>query len=71
MTKEEAVERARQVVEGEAWPWREPIEVRSVPCGVSGAVWEIVTNVEMRGSNARVHIDADTGEILHKAFGPR
>ena len=33
--------------------------------------WEVVSNADKRGMNARVVIDDSTGQILEKGFLPR
>ena len=55
ISSEEAIERARRCAEERGWVWREPVIVkRSRAFVLIGRVrYEVRTNAEMRGSNAR------------------
>ena len=70
---ENATERARRCAEERGWPWREPIRVtRSCGFVFLGRVrYEVRTNVEMRGSNARIVVDAEDGSIIEAHWLPR
>lgn len=70
---EEAIERARRCVEERGWVWREPVHVtRSRAFVLLGRVrYEVRTNAEMRGSNARIVVDAEDGSITEAHWLPR
>jgi hypothetical protein len=73
ISSEEAVERARQYAEERGWPWHEPVRVtRSRAFVVSGRVtYEVRSNAQSRGSNARVIVAADDGSIVEAYWLPR
>ncbi|MGH7675317.1 MAG: PepSY domain-containing protein [Gemmatimonadales bacterium] len=74
MTQEEAIDRAKQVADEQGWGWAEPVMARlSRPWfGLGkGGKWEIFSNVQRRGGNVRVVIDAQTGDVLEKGYMPR
>jgi hypothetical protein len=70
---EEAIERARRCAEERGWVWLEPVIVnRSRAFVLVGRVrYEVRTNAEMRGSNARVVVDAEDGSIAEAHWLPR
>lgn len=70
---EDAIERARRCAEDRGWLWREPVRVtRSRAFVVLGRVrYEVWTNAEMRGSNARIVVDAEDGSIVEAYWLPR
>ncbi len=78
MTEEDAIRIAKEVARENGWTWRGEVNAslhrplrlfawlfRSRPC------WDVTSNVGMRGCNVRVSIDAESGEVIRKAFGPR
>ena len=69
----EAVERARRCAEERGWAWREPVRViRSRSFVILGRVtYEVRSNAESRGSNARVIVAADDGSIVEAHWLPR
>ena len=73
ITPEEAVERARRYAEERGWAWREPVLVtRSRSFVLVGrATYEVRSNADSRGSNARVIVAADDGSILEAHWLPR
>jgi hypothetical protein len=73
ISSEEAVERARRYAEERGWTWREPVRVtRSRSLVVLGrATYEVRSNAESRGSNARVIVAADDGSIVEAHWLPR
>jgi hypothetical protein len=66
MTKEEAVDAAREIASQRSWPWVGPVRVQTT----SGHVFfgrrclEVRTNADSRGQNVRVVFDAATGEMV-------
>ena len=73
MSQEEILQIARQVAENEHWPWFEPVVVQKRTRGLwrRQKVWVVRTNVGSLGCNISVEIDAETGDLVSKAFGPR
>jgi hypothetical protein len=70
ISKETAVEIAKQTCLAEGWPWNEPISVWGGFLGW-GRHWAVRTNAHSRGCNATVVILKSTGEVQLKAFAPR
>jgi hypothetical protein len=70
---EVAAEEARRCAEEGGWVWREPVIVkRSRAFVLVGRVcYEVRTNAEMRGSNARIVVDAEDGSIAEAHWLPR
>jgi len=70
---ENAIECARRCAEERGWAWREPVLVtRSRTFVFVGRVrYEVRTNAEMRGSNARIVVDAEDGSIIEAHWLPR
>lgn len=73
ISEEEAIERARRCAEERGWAWQEPVRVtRSRAFLFFGRVrYEVRTNAEMRGSNARIVVDAEDGAITEAHWLPR
>ena len=74
MTREEAIEIARQVAAEHDWPWLEPVEAHRTREGWFSHrrnYWIVRTNVRCRGCNIHVVIDEATGQVHRKAFAPR
>lgn len=73
ISKEEAIERAREAAVERGWRWEEPISAKLVEAGLfSGRdQWEIRTNSMRRGSNARIVIDATDGSVVAAFWLPR
>lgn len=74
MTEQEAIERAKQVAQEQGWGWAEPVLATLYRPWFGfgkGGKWEIFSNVQRRGGNARVVIDAETGAVLEKGYLPR
>jgi hypothetical protein len=73
MTREEAIEKARQIARERDWPWEEPIVVhverRFLVFGRKRL--SVMSNASSRGRNVFVRLDADTGDVVHAAYGPR
>ena len=72
---EDAIEHARRCAEERGWAWREPVGVtRSPTFAFLGRVrvrYEVRTNAEMRGRNARIVVDAEDGSIIEAHWLPR
>lgn len=66
LTKEKAVQTAKEVAAKENWPWIEPVEV----CSYLG-VWIIYTNSEWMGMNVRIEVDKNTGKVIRAGYNPR
>jgi hypothetical protein len=66
ISKEQAIQIAKEVASQEKWPWLEPIGVKS---GLTQ--WRLVTNTKNRGRNIRVYINKQTGVVAYKGFAPR
>jgi hypothetical protein len=73
ISSEEAIERARRCAEERGWVWREPVIVKRLRAFVLvGRVrYEVRTNAEMRGNNARIVVDAEDGSIAEAHWLPR
>jgi hypothetical protein len=73
MTEAEAIERARRVAEAEGWPWEEQISAMTRKKGLfsNSLYWQVISNRPMRGRNAIICIDDETGEVLTKGFQRR
>src|SRR5207248_934986 len=61
ISPEQAIELARACAEERGWPWLEPVDVsRSRAYVLFGRVeYEVRSNAECRGSNARVVVDGE------------
>lgn len=70
---EEALQRARRCAEERGWVWQEPVRVtRSRAFILVGRLrYDVWTNAEMRGCNARIVVDADDGSITEAHWLPR
>ncbi len=72
ITEQEAIERAKQIVQNKGWGWGEPvIATLRRPWFGKGGRWEIFSNVQHRGGNVRVVIDVQTGAVLEEGYIPR
>jgi hypothetical protein len=73
LTRDEAIELARQVAKAEGWPWQEPIVAsRSRAFVLFGPIrWHIMSNADSRGQNVNVQIDDATRRAIGKGFAPR
>ena len=78
MNREDAIEIAKAVMKKEGWPIYGKIEARlrrrnKILARILGPrlEWEIKTNVESRGCNARISIDDETSAVVAKYFAPR
>jgi len=78
MTEEDAIQIAKEVAEENGWTWRGQVSASlHKPLGLaawlfgSRSCWNVTSNAGMRGCNVRVSIDAESGEVIRKAFGPR
>jgi hypothetical protein len=72
VTEADAIERARAFAEQKGWPWRQPVhaEIRR-RWFIGGLRWRIVSNYGMRGGNAYIELDDQTGEVLKANYIPR
>jgi len=70
--KSEIMEIAKSAVEGEGWPWEQPImALRRRRWVFFGPVhWEIITFADHRGGNVFLMIDDKTGKVFRKSFRP-
>jgi hypothetical protein len=70
---EEAIERARRCAQERGWVWCEPVRVTQSRAFVLGGRlrYEVRTNAEMRGTNARIVVDAEDGSIIEAHWLPR
>lgn len=76
MTQEEAVARARAVVEEEGWLYVEDAQGPIVAVlkrdeESRRKVWSATTSVFVIGSNFHILIDDETGEVVSKSHTPR
>jgi hypothetical protein len=73
MTRDEAIAKARQIAREREWPWEEPIVVRVERRFVVFGRKQIsvMSNANARGGNVFVTLEADTGDVVHAAYGPR
>lgn len=72
MTEEEAIAVARSVADANGWPWLEPTRVRKYRSWWIGpALWEVQSNAESLGMNARVVLEDATGQVREKGYLPR
>ena len=75
MTKEEAIEKAKQIARQENWLWLEPsgatyvTETKGwIKQTVVRNAWRVTTNAGQKGCNINIIFDANTGEVIGKAF---
>lgn len=70
---DDAIARARRCAEERGWVWCEPVRVtRSRAFVLLGRVrYQVWTNAEMRGTNARIVVDAEDGSIVEAHWLPR
>jgi hypothetical protein len=69
MTRDRAIELAREVARAEGWLWLEPVRaIRFRRWWVGSMSWEVVSNRDKHGINVRVVIDDLTGRIVEKGF---
>ena len=66
ISEEQAVSIAQAECQRRGWCWGTPIKVVH-----RRRMWIIHTNWKMRGMNARIEIDSETGEIKEAAYLPR
>lgn len=67
LTDEEAIEKAREIATSRSWAWRGLVEVTR---GASGPHLSITvrSNVDMKGCNCRIVLDAISGELLDSGY---
>ncbi len=70
---DEAIERARACAEQNGWAWCEPVRVSlSRAYALFGRPrYEVRSNAERLGSNARIIVDGEDGSILAAHWLPR
>jgi hypothetical protein len=72
MTREEAVNVARQLAEQNRWTWTEPVRaVRSRRWWFGPAYWRVTSNATARGRNVIVTIDDASRKVMQAKFAPR
>jgi hypothetical protein len=73
MDETEVLDVARKSAQEEGWVWRGKVRARKTRqyFFFGPFRWNILTNAGCRGSNIRMVIDDDTGEILMKAYALR
>ncbi len=73
LSQEQAIDIARKAVSARGWPWLGRVEARrSRRWLFFGPLrWEVLTNADGYGCNARVLLDDATGAVLSLAFAPR
>jgi hypothetical protein len=73
ITKDEAITIARQAAAERGWRWEEPVSAeRGRKWFLFGnEQWEVRTNTQRRGSNARFVIDARLGTVVEAFWLPR
>lgn len=72
MTQGEAIGIAKFVAQNEGWSWKDPARATKHRRWFFGSVyWEIISNVDMIGSNVRIKIEDATGKVLEKGYLPR
>ena len=72
MSETDVLATARAAVEAEGRPWQEPVRVDILP-GRRGRsdIWEVLTNANMLGSNVKVWIEDQTGQVVRLWVLPR
>lgn len=73
ITRDEAIAIARQAAVDRGWRWEEPVSAeRGRTWLLFGRhKWEVRTNTQRRGANARFVIDAIDGHLLQAVWLPR
>jgi hypothetical protein len=74
ISADEAIARARLYAEERGWTWREPVRVtplRRFPVFGRVTTYEVWSNAECKGMNARVIVAADDGTIIKGYWLPR
>ena len=72
LSRDQAVQIARRVADGEGWPWIEPVEAvakRTFPL-VGRRYWQVTTNSRFETRSVKVQIDAATGRVLRLFYHP-
>ena len=74
MTRDEAIQSARTLVEKKGWPWAEPLWVEEKRRFIlfGRRYWRVTTNTKYAdiGCNVHVLIDDKTGQILSSEYVP-
>ena len=71
ITREQALEIAREVAKAFGWPWENPVDVRMGKHERTGmVVYQITTNTNYRGGNVGIQIAARDGRVLEAGFSP-
>jgi hypothetical protein len=73
MTKEEAVEAAREIATHRSWPWVDPVRVNTRRDYIffGRRSLEVWTNADCLGQNVRVVFDAASSEMISASLLPR
>lgn len=71
MTEDRAVEVAETFAKNQGWPWLQPVTCRRRYRCLRGHVYVVVSNVDSRGLNVRVVVDANDGTVLRATLLPR
>lgn len=66
VTKERALELAREEASRQGWDWREPVRIRR-----KRRDWEVWTNAKARGGNVLIRISINDGEVTWASVTPR
>jgi len=70
MSRDEAIEKAREVTVEEGWPWIEPVEAakrREFPW-LWPNTWRVETNCQAKIRSVRVYIDDVTKQVKRIGF---
>jgi hypothetical protein len=65
------LEAAKAFVEGQAWPWLEPVDVRLERAQTGERAWSVRTNVHARGRSVRLVIRESDLSVIESAYLPR
>ncbi len=72
MTAQEVLRLAEAHAKEQGWPFVPPVSVRlHKPWFFGRPHWDVWTNAEWRGQNARITLDAETGAVISSGFAPR
>jgi len=74
MTRDDAIQIARELAEKEGWPWTEPLFVEDGRrfAGFGRRFWRVTTNTKYVdiGHNVHVEIDDQTRRVLSSEYVP-
>ncbi len=68
LSEQDILDRGRALAREKQLPWREPVKV---DFDAKARQWHLRTNAAALGSQLRIVVDDQTGEVRHSTFLPR